>query len=71
LVINHYIPGYKGLVPGMKSENPISKNTSRLSIEMAQNKDYSRFTGSDFYNDNYKMYYILILVGNGILYLSQ
>jgi hypothetical protein len=39
----------------MKSENPIGRNTTRLSIEKAQNKDYGRFTGSDFYNDNYKM----------------
>jgi hypothetical protein len=39
----------------MKSENLIGKNTTRLSIEQSQNKDYSRFTGSSFYNDNYKM----------------
>jgi hypothetical protein len=55
----------------MKSENPIGKNTTRLSIDNALNKDYSRFTGSDFYNDNYKMYILLTLVGNGILYQNQ
>jgi hypothetical protein len=42
------------MVPGMKSENPFAKNTSRLSKEKIQNFDYKRFTGSDFYNDNYK-----------------
>jgi len=50
----HFIPGYKGFVPGLVSENPIASNITRLSKEQINSHDKKRFTGND--SSDYKQW---------------
>ncbi len=39
----HYVPGYAGFVPGMKSENPFAKTTQSLAKENIKTFTEKRF----------------------------
>ena len=44
----HYIPNYKGFVPGMRSENPFSRTFTKLANKSIQNFDTKRFTPEEY-----------------------
>ncbi len=49
----YYVPGYKGFVPGMKSENPFAKSASRLSSDKIKEfeRKQRKFTIENNIND--------------------
>jgi hypothetical protein len=44
----HYVPNFKGFVPGMKSENPFASSFSKLAHKSIENFDMKRFARDQY-----------------------
>ena len=53
----HYIPNYKGFVPGMKSENHFARTFTKLANKSIQNFDTKRFAQEEYEKNSFDWKY--------------
>lgn len=53
----HYVPNYKGFVPGMKSENPFAESFTKLANKSISNFDTKRFAQETYQKNTYDWKY--------------
>jgi hypothetical protein len=53
----HYVPNYKGFVPGMKSENPFAQSFTKLANNSISNFDTKRFAQETYEKNTFEWKY--------------